>query len=77
MIRVSSRISRRFMRHGVQPLALSFPARRNDAGGGNFRNPKRGVPRVFRKFPTVLPCIMEPRRKTIPVKGVSGAFTGF
>ena len=51
----------------------SFPSRRNDAGGGNFRNPKRGVPRVFRQFPTALSCIMEPWRKTIPVKGVAGA----
>lgn len=51
---------------------LSFPARRNDAGGGNFRNPKRGVPRVFRQFPTALPCIMEPRRETIPAKRCVG-----
>lgn len=51
---------------------LSFPARRNDAGGGNFRNPKRGVPRVFRQFPTALPCIMEPRRETIPTKRCVG-----
>ena len=51
---------------------LSFPAGRNDAGGGNFRNPKRGVPRVFRQFPTALPCIMEPRRETIPVKRCVG-----
>lgn len=58
-------MSRRFMRHGVPPLALSFPARRNDAGGGNFRNPKRGVPRVFRKFPTAPLCIMGSRWKTI------------
>lgn len=56
----------------------SFPARRNGAGGGNFRNPKRGVPRVFRKFPTALPCIMEPRRKNdTRKKGVSGAFALF
>ena len=51
---------------------LSFPARRNDAGGGNFRNPKRGVPRVFRQFPTALLCIMEPRRETIPTKRCVG-----
>lgn len=56
---------------------LSFPSRLHDAGGGNCRNPKRGVPRVFRQFPTALPCIMEPRRETIPVKGVSGALPVF
>lgn len=58
-------------------LRLSFPARHNDVGGGNFRNPKRGVPQVFRKFPTALPCIMEPRRKTIPAKRCVGCFRLF
>ena len=72
MIHVSPRMSRRFMRHGVQPPALSFSAGRNDAGGGNCRNPKRGVPRVFRQFTTTLLCIMEPRRETIPAKRCVG-----